>query len=79
MTLEEIRRSDKDLLIPADVAEVLGCHPFTVSVKAKDGTLPFPFFRSGNRTKIPREAFLKWIQGGAENVVQTEACKKEDA
>ena len=63
MTLDEIRGSDKPILIPADVAEVLGCHPYAVSVRAKDGTLPFPYFMSGNRTKIPRLGFLAWIEG----------------
>ena len=63
MTLQEIRDSDKVYLIPADVAAVFGCHPYAISVGARDGTLPFPFLRSGNRTKIPRLAFLAWMDG----------------
>ena len=60
MTLEEIKQSDKAMLSPKDISEVLGIHPFTISLQAKANALPFPFFRSGNRTKIPREAFLRW-------------------
>ena len=63
MTLTEMRQSDVPCLRPADVAEVLGCHPYAISLRAKNGTLPFPFFRSGNRTKIPRTAFLAWMDG----------------
>ena len=65
MTIKEIRESDRLLLKPADVAPVLGVHPYTICVKAKDGSLEFPFMRSGNRTKIPRIPFLNWLEGGA--------------
>ena len=61
MTLEDIRDSDKALLTPEDIAPVMGCHPYTICVKAKNGTLEFPYFRSGNRTKIPRIPFLIWL------------------
>ena len=63
MTAEEIRKSDRDWLLPREVAPVLGCHPYTICVKAKEGTLEFPYFRSGNRTKIPRKPFLQWLDG----------------
>ena len=61
MTLEEMKRSDKVMLVPKDVAEVLQCDPYSVSLMARDGKLPFPYLRSGNRTKIPRKAFLAWM------------------
>lgn len=60
MTLEEMKKSNKAMLSTIDVSEVLGIHPFAITLRAKANDLPFPFFRSGNRTKIPREAFLKW-------------------
>ena len=60
MTLEEMLHSRKDMLTPADVSEVLKMHPQNISYYAKEGSLPFPFIRSGNRTKIPRIGFLKW-------------------
>jgi hypothetical protein len=62
-----MRRSTKPMLTPADVAEVLGCHPYAVCLRSKEGTLPFASFRSGCRTKIPREAFLAWIEGRTDN------------
>ncbi len=63
MTLDEVRKIDKPYLIPREVADVLGCDPHVIRIKAENGTLPFPYFRSGNRTKISREAFLAWMEG----------------
>ena len=48
MTIEEMKASDKAMLSTNDVSEVLGIHPFAISLKAKNNDLPFPFFRSGN-------------------------------
>jgi len=63
MTLEEMKSSDKVMLVPADIATVLQCDPYTISLTARDmpERLGFPVMRSGNRTKIPRKAFLKWL------------------
>ena len=66
MTLTEIRRSDKAFLIPKDIAGVLACDPHAIRVGAANGTLPFPYVRCGNRTKIPREGFLAWMEGRTE-------------
>lgn len=63
MTLSEIKQSDKVMLLPKDIAPVLGCHEHAIRLAAKENDLPFPFFRSGNRVKIPRLPFLKWITG----------------
>jgi excisionase family DNA binding protein len=64
MTYYEAEASDRDMLTPADVAEILGVHPQTISDKAKEGSLEFAAFRSGNTTKIPRLAFLHWLKYG---------------
>lgn len=61
--MDEIRASSKTLLFPADIAGVMGCDPHAIRIKAANGTLPFPYFRSGNRTKIPRKPFLIWLEG----------------
>lgn len=63
MTLEEIKTSDKPMLIPKDIAPILGCDPYTISIKARDcpEQLGFPICRMGSRTRIPRKAFLKWL------------------
>lgn len=36
MTLQEIQLSDKAMLIPADVCEVLGCKPYSINVQAQE-------------------------------------------
>lgn len=61
MTLEEIRRSDKAFLLPKDIAPVLGSSEQTIRVAARMGLLGFPVTFVGNRTKIPRIPFLKYI------------------
>ncbi len=61
--LARIAASGKEMLSPADVAPVLGCNPYAINVTAKadPARLGFPVFFSGNRVKIPRRAFLRWI------------------
>lgn len=61
MTVPEALQSDKALLTAQDVGPMLGMHPQTLNLKAKNGDLPFPFIRSGNRTKIPRVPLLRWL------------------
>ena len=61
--LTRIAASDVEMLTPADVAPVLGCHPYAINVMAKadPGRLGFPVCMVGNRVKIPRRAFLRWV------------------
>lgn len=65
MTLDEIRNSTKEVLTPAEVAEVLGCDPQDVRVAARQrpDLLGFNVAVIGTRTKIPRKAFLDWFDG----------------
>ena len=69
MTLEEIRLSDKEMLTPADIAPVLGCDKYAICVQVREdkakgiNSFPFPTIRVGTRTKIPRRAFLKAMEG----------------
>ena len=65
MTLQEIRTSDKIMLVPADVSDVLGCAPYSINVQAKEDPrkLGFPVSIIGTRVRIPRAAFLKWLDG----------------
>ena len=60
--LEKIATRGKEMLSPADVAPVLGCHPYAINVAAKEdpARLGFPVCLIGNRVKIPRRAFLRW-------------------
>ena len=65
MTIEEMRTSEKSFLIPTDVCEVLGCAPYSINVQAKEDPrkLGFPVSVIGTRVKIPRVAFIKWMEG----------------
>lgn len=64
-TLNDLRKSTKDVLTPADVAPVLGCDPHYIRVAARQcpERLGFPVVLIGNRTKIPRIAFIKFMEG----------------
>lgn len=63
MTLDEIKGSNKLFLTPAEVAPVLGSDPHTVRCTARQRPelLGFEFTFSGNRMKIPRIPFLRWL------------------
>lgn len=65
MTLDELRTLDREYLVPADIAPILGCDPQDIRVAAKRAPerLGFPVAVIGSRTKIPRRGFLRWIDG----------------
>ena len=65
MTIDEIRTSTKDMLTPSDVAPILGCHPFAINTQVKNDAskLGFPVCLIGKRVKIPRRAFIAWMEG----------------
>lgn len=69
MTLKEIQQSQKQTLIPADIAEIIGCSAMAISTQVKEdkrngtNSFPFPTIRIGTRTYIPRIPFLK-VMGG---------------
>lgn len=67
--MDALLATDKPMLTPADVAPVLGCHPYAINVQARTNParLGFPVCVVGRRVKIPRAAFLAWL--GAEEVV----------
>ena len=66
MTIDEIVRSTKEMLTPADVAEVLGADPYGINRMARENpsALGFAVLVIGNRVKIPRRAFLYWLLYG---------------
>lgn len=68
MTLEEIRASDKTFLTPADVAGVLAADAQSIRLQAREfpEALGFPVICVGNRTKIPRKPFLRFLGEEAE-------------
>lgn len=65
LTLEEIRRMEKDTITPEEASGPLGCtgHLLTVKCHEKPEEVKFPFLCIGNRTIIPRIGFLNWMEG----------------
>lgn len=65
LTLEDIESMDALTLTPAQVASVLNCDPQVVRLSAKNrpDLLGFPVICVGNRVKIPRIPFLRFVKG----------------
>lgn len=65
MTLEEARNYHKEILTPVQVSEILGCDPQELRMQARErrDLLGFPIICVGNRVKIPRLAFLAYMDG----------------
>lgn len=63
MTKEEIINHPKEYLTPAQVASVLGQDPQYIRIAAKlePDSLPYPYYQSGNRIKIIKEGFIKFM------------------
>lgn len=63
MTLDEIRNSDKTMLTPADIAEVLQADPqdIRLSARQRPELLGFPVCVIKSRTKVPRIPFLRFM------------------
>ena len=63
MTIDEIKASDKPMLLPADIAGVLRMDPQAVRdiAASEPEKLGFPVMRVGTRTKIPRIPFLRFL------------------
>lgn len=63
MTIKEMCNSDEVFLTPAEVAPVLGSDPQTIRVAAQSRPelLGFPVTVIGNRVKIPRIPFLRFV------------------
>lgn len=64
-TLQEIRESEKTMLVPADVAPILGCDPYSINLQAQadPSKLGFPVIVIRRRVKIPRDGFLRFMEG----------------
>lgn len=64
--MEKIKSSTADFLTAADVAPVIGAHPQNIRTQAQadPDKLGFPVSVIGNRVRIPRLAFIKWVEGG---------------
>lgn len=70
-TIKELEQLDKEMLIPADIAPILGCATYTVNVAAHQGMLPFPHIILGRRVKIPRRPFIEWLKTGNASLMES--------
>lgn len=65
LTLAQIAEMDCTFLLPRQVAPVLGCAQYYINVASQtpEGRmyLGFPVARIGNRVKIPRIPFLRFM------------------
>ena len=61
--IQAIIDKNEEVLTPADIAPILGVDPHAIRVAARQRPelLKFEFYISGNRTKIPRIPFLRYI------------------
>lgn len=62
-TLDDLRQEEKAFLIAADICAVLGCDPNYIrcAARQKPELLGFPVVLIGNRVKIPRIPFLRFM------------------
>lgn len=73
MTFDEIKRSDKECLIPSDIAPILGVCPYNINLQVKRdkerglNSFPFPTILIGSRVKIPRRAFIEAMEHGTDD------------
>ena len=67
-TLEDIRNTDKAFLTPDDISGVLGSNPQTIRVTARQrpDLIGYKFTFVGNRMKIPRIPFLRFLEAEKE-------------
>lgn len=65
MTIEEIRKVERDYLTPGEIAEVLGTTAYSITTQVKEDrangvkSFPFPVIYVGRRVKIPKRKFLE--------------------
>ena len=69
MTLSDIAKLDKEVLTCKDVAPILGYGEYQIHQQAKERPelLGFPVIVIGNRVKIPKNAFLTFMNGSVNN------------
>ena len=62
MTIEDIKKIDKEILTPGDIAPILCCDPNLIRWQAQQDIkqLGFPASKMGSRIKIPKQGFINW-------------------
>ena len=59
--INDLISSNTATITPRQASTVLQCSPYRLNVLYDMGQLPFPAMKSGNRLKILRIPFLKYI------------------
>ncbi len=65
LTLDQIAAMDSGVLTPAQVASILHLDQDTIRGQAREAPwlLGFPVICAGNRVKVPRLPFLRFMRG----------------
>lgn len=63
MTLKELESSNKLFISPREMSQALNVPYYGIILAAKKGKLNLPFYFSGNRLKISRQAVLALAHG----------------
>ena len=65
MTLDDLKRVDRDWLLASEVAPILGTDPHSIRVTARlaTGRLGFPVCIIGSRVRIPKKPFIQYWEG----------------
>lgn len=68
MNIEEMKGLGKDYLTPKEVAGCLGCTAYAINQQAASDAskLGFQVVIIGKRVKIPRKAFVRFMEGETE-------------
>lgn len=63
--LNKLKQMKEDFISAADVAPLLGVHPQSIRSQAQSDSskLGFPVSVIGRRVRIPRAAFINWLEG----------------
>ena len=66
MTLNDIKAINREYLLPREVADVLGTDPQAIRTWAHKcpERMGFPVLCIGSRVKIPKQGFLRYMNGG---------------
>lgn len=71
----------KDFLVPTDIAGILKCDPYLISLMARDENerknLGFPVTVMKRRTKIPKLPFINYVKGIDNQGGKNEAIEEE--
>ena len=73
MNITDAMASTSPMLLPSDVAPIIGCDPQWIrdTARSNPDALGFPVLIVGRRTKIPRIPFLRYL-GYLENEKEEE-------